>query len=345
MNQPLEPNRVYLGDNRDLLPLIEDDSIALSVWSPPYFVGKSYEKDLSFQDWQDLLREVISLHFRPLKPGGFVAINIGDILAFEDPDMPKIQAELVSQKKRSDVTKEKILAVLQDHPTWDKYRLAEYFNCSEQTIERRLKGNNIRGGKYATQTKVKLVGGLIEQWAEEAGFYLYDRRVWIKDPAWANSQWHSSSYKSVDEFEHIYILWKPGVTVVDRKRLSREEWSAWGSRAVWHIPSVRANNDHEAKFPIELPRRLIRLLSAPNDIVLDPFMGSGTTALAAIETGRRYIGMELLPKYYALAKENISRATPTLGIQEAGTAAPSSDATHQQQPPLFARGTSKEHKV
>jgi len=302
----LEPNNIYLGDNRSLLPLIKKESIALSVWSPPYFVGKSYEKHMSFDDWKALIKEVIKLHFPIIKPGGFVAINIGDILTFEDPKIPRFQADLVSQKKRADVTKEKILEVLKKHPDWNKYQLAEYFKCSEQTIERRLKGNNIRGGKYATQTKVKLVGGYIEKWGEEAGFYLYDRRIWVKDPAWANSQWHSSSYKSVDEFEYIYILWKPGPTVVDRKKLSRQEWSSWGSRAVWYIPSVRANDDHEAKFPIELPRRLIRLLSSPNDVVLDPFLGSGTTALAAIETGRRYIGIEIMPKYFELARKKIA---------------------------------------
>jgi len=304
-HQTLKPNNIYLGDNRKLLPLIERDSIALSVWSPPYFVGKSYEKDLTFQEWQDLLREVISLHYPIIKPGGFVAINIGDILAFEDPNMPRFQADLVSRKKRKDVTREKILEVLQQHPDWNKYKLAEYFGCSEQTIERRLKGNNIRGGKYATQTKVKLVRGLIEQWAEAAGFYLYDRRVWVKDPAWANCQWHSSSYKSVDEFEYIYILWKPGPTTVDREKLDKSEWAAWGSRGVWYIRSVRANDDHEAKFPLELPMRLIRLLSNPEDIILDPFLGSGTTAVAAIKTGRRFIGIEIMPHYFELAKKNI----------------------------------------
>ena len=114
-------------------------------------------------------------------------------------------------------------------------------------------GNNVRGGKYAVQRKVKLVGGLVEEWADEAGFYLYDRRVWVKDPCWENGRWHSLSYRSVDEFEYIYIFWKPGVTTIDRSRLNRDEWSEWGSRAVWNIPSVRANIEHEAQFPIELP--------------------------------------------------------------------------------------------
>src|SRR5205807_424773 len=135
-----------------------------------------------------------------------------------------------------------------------------------------------------------------------AGFYVYDRRVWVKDPAWQNSEWHSSSYRAVDEFEYVYFLWKPGSTTVDRKRLTQSEWSQWGSRAVWSIRSVRANNEHEAMFPIELPRRLIRMLTAPSDTVLDCFIGSGTTALAAIQEQRKFIGIERVPKYAQLAK-------------------------------------------
>ena len=57
----LKDNEVYLGDARELLPRIEPESVALSFWSPPYYVGKSYEKHLSFGDWQALLRDVIAL--------------------------------------------------------------------------------------------------------------------------------------------------------------------------------------------------------------------------------------------------------------------------------------------
>jgi site-specific DNA-methyltransferase (adenine-specific) len=53
------------------------------------------------------------------------------------------------------------------------------------------------------------------------------------------------------------------------------------------VPSVRSNDVHEAMFPAELPRRLIKLLSEPGDVILDCFMGSGTTARAAVELGRR----------------------------------------------------------
>jgi site-specific DNA-methyltransferase (adenine-specific) len=311
----MHPNEIYHGDARDLLPQIEPNSIALSVWSPPYFVGKDYEAYLSFEDWQDLLKTVIFLHFPIIKPGGFLAINIADILCFKDPYMPRVQAEAVN-KKRSTITKEAVLGAMVEHPGYNRYQLAKLLGCSEQTIDRRLNGNNIRGGKHETQTRVKIVGGLVEEWALKAGFYPYDRRVWVKDAAWENSRWASLSYRSVDEFEYLYFFWKPGITRFDRNRLSPLDWKEWGSRGVWNFPSVRANDDHEAKFPIELPLRVIKLLTDPNDIVLDCFMGSGTTAIAAIQENRQYIGIELEEKYVVMARTRIFAGTQIRLISE-----------------------------
>jgi site-specific DNA-methyltransferase (adenine-specific) len=315
----LAPNAIYHGDARTLLPQIEPNSIALSMWSPPYFVGKNYESGLSFVDWQSLLTEVIALHFPIIKPGGFLVINIADILCFKDVSMPKIQAEALNQR-RSPVTREAVLQAVEEHPHMKRCQLAKLLGCSEQTIDRRLNGNNIRGGKYETQTRVKIVGGLIEDFALAAGFYPHDRRIWVKDAAWENSRWASLSYRSVDEFEYLYFFWKPGVTKVDRSRLSRNEWRDWGSRGVWTIPSVRANDDHEAKFPIELPSRTIRLLTDPNDTVLDCFIGSGTTAVAALQQGRCFIGIEKETKYIRLAQ----RACQCRGIAQRSSTPPAS---------------------
>lgn len=308
----LTPNRVYLGDARELLPQIAPNSIALSVWSPPYFVGKQYESHLTFDDWQLLLQTVIALHYPILKPGGFLVVNIADILCFRDATMPKIQAENV-RRHRSPITRQMVLRAIAKHPHMNRYELAKLLSCSEQTIDRRLNGNNIRGGKYESQTRVKIVGGLVETWALQAGFYPYDRRVWVKDAAWENSRWSTLSYRSVDEFEYLYFFWKPGITRVDRERLTQTEWKEWGSRGVWSFPSVRINDDHEAKFPLELPRRTIRLLTDPGEIVLDCFLGSGTTAVAAIQERRQFLGIELLPRYVALAKRQIARALKTVG--------------------------------
>ncbi len=300
----LKVNEIHQGDARELLARIEPNSVSVSVWSPPYFVGKEYEAYLTFEDWQNLLRSVILLHFPIIKPGGFLVINIADILVFKDPEMPRVQADAIN-KKRSPVTREDVLNAMKKHPNYSRYQLAELLNCSEQTIDRRLHGNNIRGGKHEPQTRVKIVGGMVEDWALEAGFYPYDRRVWVKDAAWENSRWASLSYRSVDEFEYLYFFWKPGITKYDRNRLSADEWKEWGSRGVWEFPSVRVNDDHEAKFPLELPRRVIRLLTDPGEVVLDCFMGSGTTALAAIQENRQYIGVELEKKYVELAESKI----------------------------------------
>lgn len=302
--QYLKADVIYHAKSEYKMLEIEPNSVALSLWSPPYFVGKEYEKEETFESWQAMLKKVIENHALALKSGGFLVVNIADILCFKDDDMPRIQALNISNQKCK-VTREMVLEAREKHPDLNRYQLAELLGCSEQTIDRRLNGNNIRGGKYNTQTRVKLVGHYLEQYAHNVGIYLYDKRVWAKDPSWANSQWTSNTLKAVSEYEDLYIFWKPGEYVIDRSKLSTQEWKDWGSRGIWYINSVRANDDHEAKFPLELATRIIRLFSAEGDLVLDPFMGSGTTAVAAVKMNRRYIGIEKESDYVNLAKNRL----------------------------------------
>ncbi len=301
----LDFDRIYCGTAEDIMTKIKPNSIAVSVWSPPYHVGKQYESGQTYEEWITMLHIAIKNHLHVLKPGGFLVVNIGDILCFPDENMPRIQANNVSMRKCK-ITEEDVKKAAAEHPEMNRHQLAKLLGCSEQTIDRRLHGNNIRGGKYNIQTRVKIVGGLLEEMAIEAGLYPYDRRIWVKDAAWANSNWTTNSYRAVDEFEYLYIFWKPGITKVDRKRLSKEEWTEWGSRAVWNIRSVQRNDDHEAKFPLELPRRVIKLLSDEGDVILDCFMGSGTSAIAAIAEKRHYIGIDKEKKYVQLAEKNIN---------------------------------------
>ncbi len=295
-------NRIITGDARIVMPSIPSGSVDLSFWSPPYYVGKSYERDWSFSEWQSLLSEVIHLHSRILKPGGFMAVNIGDILCFQDESMPRYQADNVRRKK-SPVTREQIIKSKQQFPNARRTDLARMLGCSEQTIQRRLEHNNVRGGKQIASTRVKLTGCMVEEWALQAGLYLYDQRIWHKDPCWANCRWHSNSYRAVDEFEHVYIFWQPGITEYDRQRLTSSEWSEWGSRGVWQIRSVQRNNRHEAEFPEELVRRVVRLFSPAKGVVLDPFVGSGTTTAVARQLGRRWLGIELNEQYADIARK------------------------------------------
>jgi DNA modification methylase len=76
---------------------------------------------------------------------------------------------------------------------------------------------------------------------------------------------------------------------------------------VWRIRPERAKKvGHPAPFPVELPERCIRLFTYKGDVVLDPFMGSGTTAVAAIRTGRHFVGYELDPEYVALSEARVA---------------------------------------
>jgi site-specific DNA-methyltransferase (adenine-specific) len=67
-----------------------------------------------------------------------------------------------------------------------------------------------------------------------------------------------------------------------------------------------ANKKHSAVFPVELPKWFIKLFTIPGDIVLDPFVGSGTTAAAAIQTARKYVGIDINPEYVDMSRTRVA---------------------------------------
>ncbi len=111
------------------------------------------------------------------------------------------------------------------------------------------------------------------------------------------------------DYEFILIFKKPGrppqVTPEQKEasRLTIEEWNAYFA-GHWHFPGVKAA-DHLAPFPEELPARLIKMFSFVGETVLDPFLGSGTTALAAKNLGRNSVGYELDPACRPLIEERV----------------------------------------
>ena len=80
--------------------------------------------------------------------------------------------------------------------------------------------------------------------------------------------------------------------------------------SVWDIaPESATRVGHPAPFPVALPRRVIQLYTYTDDLVLDPFLGSGSTAVAAVETGRHYVGYETSEAYAAAAEERVANTT------------------------------------
>ena len=96
----------------------------------------------------------------------------------------------------------------------------------------------------------------------------------------------------------------PSSEVKEASRLTIEEWRTY-TQNLWQIQTVPDSADHPAKFPLELPSRLIKLYSFVGDLVLDPFVGSGTTAVAARYLGRHYIGIDIDPAYCELARRKL----------------------------------------
>lgn len=104
-----------------------------------------------------------------------------------------------------------------------------------------------------------------------------------------------------NDVEHILFLRKAGYRkptpqMEELSRISTADYAKWFS-PFWTDVTGQLRRDHPAPYPLEIPRRLIRMFSFAGDIVLDPFAGTGTTAIAAVETGRNSISIDIEPQY------------------------------------------------
>ena len=107
---------------------------------------------------------------------------------------------------------------------------------------------------------------------------------------------------------------KPTQEQKEKSRLTKEEWSQYFS-SHWHFPGVK-QSAHLAMFPEELPKRLIKMFSFYGETILDPFVGSGTTALAAKRLGRNSIGYEINKEFEPIIQKKIIESQLLLGEEE-----------------------------
>ena len=138
--------------------------------------------------------------------------------------------------------------------------------------------------------------------------------IWDKAAGAGNStawgSWRSPSNPVLrDTHEYILVFQKPPFKRAAPKEreatISRDDFLEF-TRSVWTFgPESAKRAGHPAPFPVELPRRLIELYTYSGEVVLDPFIGAGATALAAIETGRRFVGYETDDGYADRADERI----------------------------------------
>jgi DNA modification methylase len=151
----------------------------------------------------------------------------------------------------------------------------------------------------------------------DLGYLMRGEIIWDKasssgtSTAWGS--WRSASNPTLrDVHEYILVFSKGSFgrkLPKGRKNTIEKDDFLQNSKSVWSFPTVSAKKiGHPAPFPVELPRRLVHLYTFTGEVVLDPFMGSGTTAVAAAEARRNYVGYELSENYIELAHTRVSAA-------------------------------------
>lgn len=163
----------------------------------------------------------------------------------------------------------------------------------------------------------------IEQFMRKNSLYLSGMHYWDKSEYVSNVSWGSypkpTNIASNTGFEQIFVWVKPGKTrtvpkdLLTQSVLTKSEWRHWAVRCIWDdiAPVFKINSKgqnrfgHSAPFPEEIPYRLIRLHTAIDETVLDPFLGSGTTLKMCRLTSRRGIGYEINSNYAGLIRTRI----------------------------------------
>ena len=252
VENPIPPqflNKIFCKSSEKMEEL-PDNSVHLMVTSPPYNVGKEYDRDFTLKEYLSFLKTVWKEVYRVLVPGGRACINIANL--GRKPYIP--------------------------------------------------------------------LHAFIAKDMFELGFLMRGEIIWNKassaSPSTAWGSWLSPANPTLRDIHEYILVFSKGTfsrrntnrnTNKRRSTISKEEFLEF-TKSVWTFPAVSAKEvGHPAPFPVELPYRLIQLYTYEGEVVLDPFMGSGQTAIAAIKTGRLYIGYDIEEEYVKLAERRIKK--------------------------------------
>lgn len=267
-------NKVTLfnGDCKDLLKSLPDESVDLIITSPPYCIGKAYEDPHDdLETFKKQHEEIFPEIYRVLKTGGSVCWQVGYHISetFVIP-LDYVIYELFTSLSQNT-----------DNPFVLRNRIIWTFGHGLNSFKR-------FSGRH--ETILWFTKG------PETVFNLDDVRVPQKYPG-------KKSYKGEHKGE------------LSGNPLGKNPSDVWTdplpeeSTDVWDIPNVKANHvektEHPCQFPVAIPSRLIKALTSKSALVLDPFMGVGTTGVAAVITGRRFVGAELQNSYYKISRQRI----------------------------------------
>jgi site-specific DNA-methyltransferase (adenine-specific) len=266
-NRPAWANTIAQGDCRLLLPTLPPDSVDLIVTSPPYADNrKKTYGGIHPDDYVDWFLPISQELLRVLKPSGTFILNI---------------KEKVVEGERHTYVLDLILALRQQGWLW-----------TEEFIWHK---KNSYPGKWPNRFRDAWERCL--QFNKQRHFAMYQDTVMVPMGDWAKSRLRNLSE-------------------TDQQRDESKVGSGFGKRVanwvgrdkvyptnVLHMATESGNRSHSAAFPLELPSWFIKLFTQEGDVVLDPFSGAGTTALAAQALDRCYVGIEIMPEYVTLARQ------------------------------------------
>jgi len=273
---PVSLNQIFCksSEKMDELP---NNSIHLMVTSPPYNVGKVYDKNLTLDEYTKLLKRVFTEVYRVLVPGGRACINIANL--GRKPYIP-LHSYIIK-----DMT--------------------------------------------------------------EIGFLMRGEIIWNKassaSPSTAWGSWRSASNPILrDIHEYILVFSKDTFSrngaKTNNNTISKEEFLEF-TKSIWTFSAESARKiGHPAPFPIELPHRLIQLYTFENDVVLDPFVGSGSACIAALKAKRFYMGYDIAKEYVELTERRIQNY-----LQEKISLFPKDTDTKTK--PLTVRSSRKKYRT
>lgn len=260
---------LHLGDCRDILASLPENSVDLVFTSPPYAdQRKNTYGGIHVEEYVAWFLPISAQLLRVLKPSGTFVLNI---------------KEKVVQGERSTYVLELILEMRKQGWLW-----------TEEFIWHK---KNAYPGKWPNRFRDSWERLL--QFNKEKKFNMYQEEVMVPMGDWAKSRLKNLSErdKTRDESKVGSGFGKNISNWIDRDK-------AYPTN-VLHLATECGNKNHSAAFPEDLPEWFIKLFTKEEDTVLDPFMGSGTTNIVAQRMRRNSIGIEILPSYYEMVKKEI----------------------------------------
>ena len=265
-----EIDKILEGDSLIKLKTLPDSCIDLIFTSPPYADNrKKTYKGISIKDYVNWFMPIASELHRVLKSDGTFILNI---------------KERAYNGERQTYVLELILEIKNQGWLWTEEYIWHKKNCYPGKWPNRFRDAWERCLQFNKQKKFKM----------------YQESVMVPIGDWSKKR-----LTKLTDTDRMRDVSKVG------SRFGKNVCNWLGKQFVYpanvlHLSTECSNRGHSASFPLSLPTWFIKLFTQEEDVVLDPFVGSGTTAIACLNLNRHYIGIEAMDNYYKLAQESIN---------------------------------------